>query len=112
MSARAAAAKVSTAGSVRWGPFSLCPRAAGRAVEGAGGGAGAGRGPGRCTAAASLPGPGSSSGPGPRQEGEGRAGTRNRSRREAGRGGRAGATPAAAVFAGVAGPWRNRVVSV
>lgn len=88
MSARAAAAKVSTVGSVRWGPFSLCPRAAGRAVEGAGGGAGAGRGPGRCTAAASLPGPGSSSGPGPRQEGEGRAGTRNRSCREAGRGAR------------------------
>ena len=45
-------------------------------------GGGDGRGPGRCIAAASLAVPGSC----PRGEGAGRAGTRNRSRREAGRG--------------------------
>lgn len=68
------------------GAFLPLPAGCRAGVEGAGGGAGAGRGPGRCTAAASLPGPDSS--PGPRREGAGRAGTRNRSRREAGRGAR------------------------
>lgn len=105
MSARAAAAKVSAAGSVRWGPFFLCPRAAGLAWRGRA----AGPGPAGARAGAlrrrrcPVPTPAPARG-GREQGGRGRA-TGPAGKPGAGRGGRAGATPAAAVFAGVVGPW-------